>query len=218
MAAVETDRSHHAVEELAGAADEGQAFDVLLAPGRLADEHHLRLRIAGGEHQLLCGLAQPAALEPVEQGAQVVEAGGAFRQLPRRHDGCVRRWRGIGDRLRGKCRARVRSATTRKQRQAGGPCRCNLCIGGGSRRLIERRRCLGLRTEGGSRIAGKAIHRLFLQHGIDARLHIEGEDRAQFGRVGISWGGDLARFLHPKSPPATCAVIAGIRQTWKNAT
>ena len=39
-AAVEPDRRHHQVEQLAGAPDEGQAFEVLLASRRLADEHH----------------------------------------------------------------------------------------------------------------------------------------------------------------------------------
>ena len=40
--AVEADRRDHQVEQLAGASDEGQAVEVLLASRRLADEHHAR--------------------------------------------------------------------------------------------------------------------------------------------------------------------------------
>ena len=63
--AVEPDRRHHPVEQLAGASDERQPLEILLASRRLADEHHARLRVAVGEHQLLRGRAQRAALEPV---------------------------------------------------------------------------------------------------------------------------------------------------------
>ena len=79
------------VEQLAGAADERQALDILVAAGRLADEHHARLRIAVGEHELRGGRAQRAALEAVENGAQLVEAGGAAGRFARRHDGGIRR-------------------------------------------------------------------------------------------------------------------------------
>src|SRR2546423_1648959 len=47
---VEADSRHHQVEQLSGASDKGQAFEVLLTAGRLADEHDARLRIAVGEH------------------------------------------------------------------------------------------------------------------------------------------------------------------------
>jgi len=167
----EADRRHHAVEELAGTADEGQAFEVLFAPGRLADEHHPRLRIAGGEHQLLRRLAQPAALEAVEQGAEVFQARGVSCQFARRHDGGIRRRRGVE---RGRNRRRARGCT-RKQGRAG-----RFRRGSGDRQFLVRRS-----DWGGLRIRAEAVHRLFLQHGIDAGLHIEGEDRAQIGIVGI---------------------------------
>ena len=70
LGAVEPDRRQHAVEQLAGAADERQALDVLVAARRLADEHHARLRIAVGEHQAARGGVQRAAVEAVEHGAQ----------------------------------------------------------------------------------------------------------------------------------------------------
>ena len=96
--AVEADRRHHQVEQLAGASDEGQALEVLLAARRLADEHHARLRIAVREHELLGGGAQRAAFELRQHGAQLVEARGAARGLARRHHGDFRRRRRAGRR------------------------------------------------------------------------------------------------------------------------
>src|SRR6516164_7014272 len=42
--AIETDRSHHPVEQFAGPPDEGTAADVLIIAWRLADEHDAALR------------------------------------------------------------------------------------------------------------------------------------------------------------------------------
>ena len=46
-----------------GAADEGQALDVLVAARRLADQHHVGLRIAVGKDQVLRREFQVAAVE-----------------------------------------------------------------------------------------------------------------------------------------------------------
>ena len=102
-AAAKPDRRQHAVEQLAGAADEGQAFKILLAAGRLAHEHDGRLRIAVGKHQLLGGHFQRAALETLQDSSQFLEARRAFRRLARRHDGDLGRRRG-GSRGRCGCR------------------------------------------------------------------------------------------------------------------
>ena len=51
VAAVEPDRGDHPVQQFAGTSDERQPLDVLVASGRLADEHDARLRVAVGEHQ-----------------------------------------------------------------------------------------------------------------------------------------------------------------------
>ena len=94
--AVEADRRQHAVEQFAGAADEGQALDVFVAAGRFADEHHARPWVAVGEHQLRRGRFQRAAVEFVENGAQLVERLGAFGRFARRHGGFVGRLRAAG--------------------------------------------------------------------------------------------------------------------------
>ncbi len=91
--AVEADRRQHAVEQFAGTADEGQALDVFVAAGRFADEHHARLRIAVGEYQLRRGRLQRAAVEFLQNGAQLVERLGAFCRFARGHGGLVRRLR-----------------------------------------------------------------------------------------------------------------------------
>ena len=94
--AVEADGGQHAVEQFAGAADEGQALDVFVAAGRLADEHHPRLRIAVGEHQLGGGGLQRAAFEALQHGAQLVERLGGFRRFARGHDRFLGRRRCAG--------------------------------------------------------------------------------------------------------------------------
>ena len=75
--AVEPDRRQHAVEQFAGAADEGQALDVFVAARRFADEHHARLRIAVGEDELGRGRLERAALEFVEQARSSSSVAGA---------------------------------------------------------------------------------------------------------------------------------------------
>jgi hypothetical protein len=75
--AIEPDRRQHAVEQLAGAADERQALDVLVASWRLAHEHHARLRVAVGEHELGGGGAHAQPSKRSRIAAQFFEAGGA---------------------------------------------------------------------------------------------------------------------------------------------
>ena len=70
FAAVEPDRGDHPVQQFAGASDKRQALDVLVAPGRFADEHDARLRIAVGKHQPRRGVFQRAALEILQERAQ----------------------------------------------------------------------------------------------------------------------------------------------------
>ena len=97
LAAIEADRGDHAVEQLARAADERQALDVLVAAGRLADEHHARLRIAVGEHELGRGRSQRAAVEFVEQRAQRLQRRRGARGLARGGDRRIGRRRRLGE-------------------------------------------------------------------------------------------------------------------------
>jgi hypothetical protein len=80
--AIEADRRQHAVEQLPRAADKGRALKVFLAPRRLADEHHVRFRIAVGEHQRLGAVAQIAAGKAVKRRAQFGNRAGAGSQRP----------------------------------------------------------------------------------------------------------------------------------------
>ena len=59
----QADRREHAVEKLAGPADEGQALDVLVAARRFADQHDPAFRIAVGEDELRRRQAEIAAVE-----------------------------------------------------------------------------------------------------------------------------------------------------------
>ena len=70
LAAVEPDRRDHPVQQFAGTSDERQAFDILVAAGRFADEHDARLGIAVGEHQPRRGVFQRASVEIFQQRAQ----------------------------------------------------------------------------------------------------------------------------------------------------
>ena len=70
LAAIEPDRRDHAVQQLAGTSDEGQALDILVAAGGFADEHDARLGIAVGKHQPRRGVLQRATLESFQQRAQ----------------------------------------------------------------------------------------------------------------------------------------------------
>ena len=49
-------------QEGACSADEGQALTVLLRPGSLADEHQVRVGVAGAEDDPVAGLGERAAL------------------------------------------------------------------------------------------------------------------------------------------------------------
>ena len=63
LGTIEPDRGNHPVEQFAGASDERQPLDILVAPGRLADEHDAGLRIAVGKHQPCRGVLERAAVE-----------------------------------------------------------------------------------------------------------------------------------------------------------
>src|SRR6478735_11339503 len=71
--AIEADRRQHAVEQFAGSADEGQAFNVFVAAGGFANEHQPCRRVAIGEDELRGSCFQGAAIEFVENSAQFVE-------------------------------------------------------------------------------------------------------------------------------------------------
>jgi hypothetical protein len=60
----------------------GSALKVFLAPRRFADEHHVRFRIAVGEHQRLGAVAQIAAGKAVKRRAQFGNRAGAGSQRP----------------------------------------------------------------------------------------------------------------------------------------
>jgi len=67
------DHLQHLVEQLAGAADEGQADAVFVAARRFADEHDAACRIAVGEDGMRCRPLQRAALETFQCGFQLGE-------------------------------------------------------------------------------------------------------------------------------------------------
>ena len=66
--AVEPDGRQHFVQQLARAADEGQAGLVFLDAGRFADEHDARFGVAVGEHGGVGELLQRAAFEGFQRG------------------------------------------------------------------------------------------------------------------------------------------------------
>src|SRR5581483_3998772 len=68
---VEADRSQHQVEQFSGSADEGLACEILVAAGRLTDQHDPGLRIAAREYELRRRRLQGAAIELVQQIAQL---------------------------------------------------------------------------------------------------------------------------------------------------
>ena len=98
LLAREPDLFQQLVQQLAGAADEGQALAVLFGPRRLADEHQLGIGVAGPEDRLGPGLVQGAfgaggdllvegdQLLAALLGAGVISpsssAGGGFRPAP----------------------------------------------------------------------------------------------------------------------------------------
>src|SRR4029079_6958268 len=70
---VEPYRSNHAVQQLAGTADERQPLKVFLPAGSLADEHDARLRVTIGEYQPRGRCFQRAAIETFEKRRQCME-------------------------------------------------------------------------------------------------------------------------------------------------
>ena len=145
--AIEPDRADHAVQQLAGTSDEGQALDVLVAPRCFADEHDAGFRIAVGKHQPRRGCFQRAAVEALHQLAQIGErrccprrlAGRSDRRVWRRRSFAWRKWERNRRRSRGLRRDRVHPPR-------------------GDFRL------------------GQAIDRLLGQRAVDTRLQIEGQE------------------------------------------
>ena len=87
--AVEADGRQHAVEQFAGAADEGQALDVLVAAGRFADEHHARFGLPSAKTSWVAVAfsAQPSKRSSVAR--KLIERLGALGGLARRQRGFV---------------------------------------------------------------------------------------------------------------------------------
>src|SRR5262249_32759004 len=84
----------HAIQELAGAADERQPGNVLVTPGSLADEHHPRFRVSIGEDKLSCSGSQCTAFEAKQDFPQLFKASRASCHLARSPSGRLRRDRG----------------------------------------------------------------------------------------------------------------------------
>ena len=76
----EPDRGEHAVEQLAGAADEGLALQVLVAARRLADQHDARGDAAAGEAQALRRALERAAFELGEQRLELGQRRGRLER------------------------------------------------------------------------------------------------------------------------------------------
>jgi hypothetical protein len=185
---IEPDRRHHEIEQLAGAPDEGQALEVLVAARRLAHEHHPRLRVAVGEHEAGGGGFQRAAVEAFEDRAQLVETRRGLGRLPRR------RHRGVGGRRRQIARAAARFEIARKDFTTR---RCRGGLGAVDRRRLNRRS----RSRDRRRRIGEPIDRRLAEQRVDARLLVEGEQLAG-GFVAV--GGHGRRL--PQSRPLAPAV------------
>ena len=84
---VEPDARQHAVEQLAGRADERLAGPVFLGAGAFADQHQAGSRVAVGEHQVGRRGGERAAVEAGEGGAQVVERPGRLGHRAGAEDG-----------------------------------------------------------------------------------------------------------------------------------
>ena len=162
LAAVEPDRRDHPVQQLAGTSDERQALDVLVAPGRFADEHDARLRIAVGKHQPRRGVFQRAAVEIFQQRAQRLQRRRGSRRFPRR------------------CDRRLRRAALSRCAAAGIAAGGVLIKGRGG--AVSRARCGGAGRVG----IGQPVDRLVRQRAVDPGLQIKGQQllngRRGFGR------------------------------------
>src|SRR5689334_14320779 len=93
-------------EQLAGAADERLALQVLVATGRLADEHEARARVADPEDEVLAVRSELAPPAVADERAQVLErhrvaearAGEEIAGRRRRRGRTRRGWLGLGRR------------------------------------------------------------------------------------------------------------------------
>ena len=110
VGARDSDRGQHLVEQLSRAADKRDALLVLLRTRRLADEHEPRVRAAVTEHELLRGGLERAALEAVQDRAQILKRRGRTGCGAGRHDGLLGRRRRLRRRhdlrLTNRCRWR----------------------------------------------------------------------------------------------------------------
>jgi hypothetical protein len=98
--AIQADRRQHAVEQLAGAADERAAEAVLIRTRALADDHHRGHRIAVGEDRVGRGALQAATIEAGDQCGERRYSLGAGSE-PSCRLGSLRQ--GLGQRLRRGC-------------------------------------------------------------------------------------------------------------------
>ena len=150
LAAIDPDGCDHPVQQFAGTADERQSLDILFAPGRLADEHDARLRVAVGEHQPRCGVFQRAAVEVFEKLPQHFQRGRGSRRLAGGGNSFVRRQRQIGSRGR---RDRCRNFPCRSWRR-------DLAGGGGNGNAVR---------------LGQPVDRRVAKRAIDPGLQIKGQ-------------------------------------------
>ena len=91
----QADGRQHAVEQLAGAADEGLALQILVAARRLAHQHDAGIRVAVGEAQVGGGLLQRAGIEGRKRRHDIVEAlAGGRQSRPSLRAQAGRRWSG----------------------------------------------------------------------------------------------------------------------------
>ena len=174
--AVEPDRRDHAVEQFSGAADEGEALQVLLHARRLADEHHARLRVAVGEDEVGGGEAEVAALESLERRAELVERGGGRGGFARGHD------RGLGGDSEGRrgelARLRRGDPAAVEAWKAGVAGACSTGRGGGGAGLRGAASAAGA-CESAKRSTGSSD-----SADVDARFHVKAEQRLDIVKIG----------------------------------
>ena len=127
LAAIESDRGDHPVEQLARASDEGQALDIFVASRRLADEHDAGLRVAVGKHQTRGSGFQRAAVELLQHVAQDFERGRGAGRLPRRRDCGVGRRHWLGFRRDGGWQGSGRAGRARVSVAEEGVLRASPC-------------------------------------------------------------------------------------------
>ena len=178
---VETDRRKYTVEQLSRPADERQPFDVLVAPGRLADQHQVGFGIAVGEDHLLGREFQIAAVESLHGHSQFVERRGRRRQLARQRGLRFIRHRGL--------RLRARAG-----RWSGGALRV---------RRIGESRASCVATSGALRRLARTGRRRFLRSARRRRLpHRRQADRPE--RSGFRGRGDHAASFGDRSACGVC--------------